>query len=136
VVTTDEAVGVRIDRFGGAGRAALDDDGDAAREPRGVIAERDGLADQRGVDLEDDAVEADGAVVLDLALLFKEKELGEVLRRERDVVGGAGPLLAGRGILQPAMGRVEVLVLDPGPEALIERVERTRVGLEQCGEEL
>ena len=116
--------------------AALHDDGDAAREVRGVVAERDGLADERGVDFEDDAVETDGAVVLDLALLLEEKERGEVLGRERDVVGGAGPLLPRRGVLQPAVRRVEVLVLDPGPEALIERVERAGVGLEQRGQEL
>ena len=74
MVAADEAIGVGIDAVGGADGAALDDDGDAAREVRWVVAQRDGLADQRGVDLEDDAVEADGAVLLDLALLLEEKE--------------------------------------------------------------
>ena len=136
MVAADKAVGVGIDRFRGAGRPPLDDDGDAAREPRGVVAERHGLADERGVDLEDDAVETDGAVGLDLALLLEEEERGEVLGGERDVAGGGGPALAGRGVLQAAVRAVEILVLDPGPEALVERVERARVGLEERGEEL
>jgi hypothetical protein len=86
VVAAHEAIGVGIHTFRRAAGAAVDDDGDAARQPRGVIAQRDGLTDERGVDFEDDAVEADGAIVLDLALLFKEKELGEVLRGQRDLV--------------------------------------------------
>ena len=136
MVTADEAIGIGIDARRGADGAALHDDGDAARQPRRVVAERDGLADERRIDLEDDAVEADGAVLLDLAFLLEEKERREVLRRERDVVGGARPLLARGGILQAAVRRVEVLVLDPGPEALIEGLERARVGLEQRGQEL
>ena len=136
MVAAHEAIGVRIHAFGGADGAALDDDGDTAREPREAVAQRDGLTDQRGVDLEDDAVEADGAIVLDLALLLEEKERGQILCGERDVVGGAGPLLARRGVLQAAMRRVEILVLNPGPEALIERVEGARVGLEQGRQEL
>ena len=131
MVAAHEAIGVGIDAFGGADGATLDDDGDAAREPRRVVAERDGLPDERGVDFEDDAVEADGAILLHLPFLLEEKQLGEVLRGQRDVVGGAGPLLARRGVLQPAVRGVEILVLDPGPEALIERVERAGVGLEQ-----
>lgn len=136
MVTADEAIGVGIDAGGGADGAPLDDDGHAARQACGVVAERDGLADQGGVDLEGDAMEADRAVVLHLALLLEEKELGEILRGQGDVVGGAGPLLAGRRVLQAAVRRVEVLVLNPRPEALIERVERPGVGLEQRGQEL
>lgn len=136
MVAADEAVGIGIDAGGGADGASLDDDRDIAGEARRVIAQRHRLADERGVDLEDDAVEADGAILLDLSFLLEEKERGQVLRGQRDVVGGAGPLLARRGVLQPAVWRVEVLVLDPGPEALIERVERARIGLEQRGQEL
>src|SRR3989304_1588738 len=126
----------RLGAGGGADGAALDDEGDAAGQPRGVVAQRDGLADERGIDLEDDAVEADGAIVLDLALLLEEKELGQGLRGQRHMVGGTGSLLAGRGVLQPAGRGVEILVLDPRREALIECVERARVGLEQRGQEL
>ncbi len=52
----------------------------AAGQARGVIAEGDGLADERGVDLEDHAVETDGPVLLDLALILEENERREVLR--------------------------------------------------------
>ena len=74
--------------------------------------------------------------VLDLALLLEEKEVGEILRRERDVVGGAGPALERRGVLQAAVRRVVILVLDPRPEAAIERVEDARVRVEERGQEL
>ena len=115
--------------------AALVVDLDAAREMARVVPQGDGLADQRGIDLEDDAVETDRAVLLDLALLLEEEEVGEVLRRQRHVGGGAGPLLARGRVLQAAVGRVEVLVLDPGPEPRIERLERLRVVVEQRGQQ-
>jgi len=136
VVAADEAIGVGIDAGGGADGAALDDDRDATGEARRVVAKRHRLADEGGVDFEDDALETDGAVLLHFALLLEEKERREVLRRERDVVGRTGPLLPGRGVLQSPVRRVEVLVLDPRPEPVIDRVERPRVGLEQRGQEL
>jgi hypothetical protein len=133
VVAAHEAIGVDVDALGDGVRAALIVDLDAAGEVAGVVAQGDGLADQRGVDLEDDAVETDGAVLLDLALLLEEEEVGEVLRGERDVRRRARPLLAGRGVVQAAVGRVEVLVLDPGPEPLIEGVQRLGVGPSSVG---
>ena len=78
MVAAHEAIGVGIHAFRSTEGPPVHDDGDAAREPRGVVAERDGLADEGGVDLEDDAVETDGAVGLDLALLLEEKERREV----------------------------------------------------------
>jgi hypothetical protein len=47
------------------------------------MAQVDGLADQRGIDLEDHAMEADGPILLDLALLLEEEEVGQVLGRQR-----------------------------------------------------
>jgi hypothetical protein len=74
VVAAHEAVGVGIDGFGGP------TGGRPGRRPgrracaRRVVAQRDRLADERRVDLVDDAVEADGAVLLDLAFLLEEEE--------------------------------------------------------------
>ena len=136
MVAAHEAIGVGIDRFRGPGRPPLDHDGDAARQAGGVVAERDGLADEGGVDLEDDAVETDGAVGLDLALFLEEEEGREVLRRERDVAGGGGPALAGRRVLQAPVRRVEILVFDPGREPLIQRVQGAGVVVQERGEEL
>lgn len=98
MVAADEAIGVSVHAFGGAGGAAVDDHRDAAREPRGVVAERDGLADERGSDFEDDAVEADGAIVLDLA--FSSKRKSAVRSCVGSVTWGGGPSETGaRGCL-------------------------------------
>jgi hypothetical protein len=73
--------------------AALVPDLDGAAELVGVAAQGDHLADEDGVDLVEDAVEADGAVLVDTALLREEEEAAEVDVGvgQADVGGALGP---------------------------------------------
>ena len=59
MIAPDEAVG--IGELGGLDRATRKEDVDPAGRTGRVVPERDGLADERDVDLVDHAVEADGA---------------------------------------------------------------------------
>ena len=72
VIAADETVGVGIDGLGDRDRLTRHEDLDTAGGAGGVVAERDRLADERGVDFVDDAVETDGAIRLD-PLRFSSK---------------------------------------------------------------
>jgi hypothetical protein len=85
VIASDETVRVGIDGLGGLDRMTGAQDLNAAGGAGRVVAEGDGLADERGVDLIGDAVETDGAVLLDLAFLLEEEDLTQVARGQLDV---------------------------------------------------
>src|SRR6266849_6146945 len=123
VIAPDETVRVGIDGLGGRDRVTGEQDLDAAGGAGRVVAECDGLADERGVDLIGDAVETDGAVLLDFAFLLEEEDLTQVARGQLDVGRGGGPAIDGRGAREAAVRGVVILVFDPGPEPAIERVE-------------
>ena len=103
-----------------------------------TAAQGDGLAHEGRVDLVDDTVQADRAVVLDPALLFEEKQLVEVALRgyEADVVGRHHPAIEGCDAVEPAMRAHVVLALDPGPQAPVERVEALEIARLKQREEL
>jgi hypothetical protein len=135
-VALDEAIGVGIERPGE--RARLLRVPDFNRSPGrcgGIVAQGNVFSDERGIHLIDDAVEAHGAVFLDLALGLEEEDLVEVQGRvwEVHLIGAAGPALQ-RGLpLQGAVGGVVVLAFDPRPEAAVERFEAAGIfGGEAC----
>ena len=136
MIAPDEAVGVGIDGLGGLDGTPRKEDVDTAGRAGRVIAKRDGLAHQGGVDLVDDAMQADGAVLLDFAFLLEEEDLRQVGGRELDVRGAGGPAIDRRRAGQAPMRRVVILVFDPRPEPAIERVEVARVRVSQRGKEL
>ena len=136
VIAPDEAVGVGVDGLGGLDRTTRTQDLDPADGVGRVVAERDGLAHEGGVDLIDDAMEADRAVLLDLAFLLEKEDLTEVAARELDVGGGGGPSINRGRTGEAAVRRVVILVFDPRPQSAIERVEVARVRIRQRGEEL
>ena len=136
MVAAHKAIGVGIDRLGDVQDAVTEDDGDAARGTRRIVAERDGFADERRVDFVHHAAETDGAVLLHLALLLEEEELVEMIGGLRQSAGGRGPARERRFALESAMRRLVVLVLEPGPEAAIQRVETARVPVDERGQEL
>ena len=136
VIAPDETVGVGIDGLGEVDWAARKQDVDTAGGAGGVVAERDGLADERGVDFVDNAVETDGAIGLDLAFLLEEEEVGEIIAGQLDVRGRGGPAVDRRDAVEAAVWRVVILILDPRPETAIEGGEVVRVRLEEGGQEL
>jgi hypothetical protein len=81
-------------------------------------------------------VETDGAIGLDLAFLLEEEEVGEIGAGQRDVRGRRGPAVDRRDAVEAAVGRVVILILDPRPEAAIERGEVVRVRVKEGGQEL
>jgi len=136
VVAAHETVGVGIDRLRRFDHAIAKEDGHAPRASRGVVAQRDDVADQRRVHFVRDAVQTDGAILLDCALLLEEKHVPQFPVWQADVGGRRGPALARGGALQAAVRRVQVFVFDPRPEAPVERVERAGIRLEERGEQL
>ena len=122
MIAADEAVGVGIDGLRRLDRASRKHDVNAAGRAGRVIAERDGLADERGVDFVHDAVEADGAVLLDLAFLLEEEDLRQVGGRELDVRGAGGPAIDRGRAGQAAVRRIVILVFDPRPQPASERL--------------
>ena len=100
-----------------------------------VVAQHHILPHQCGFTLIDDAVEAHGAVLLDLAVDFEEEDLVEVQGkvREAHLIGVTCPALQGSFPVEPTMGGAMVFALDPGPEPAVERLEAAGVlGCEAC----
>ena len=80
---------------------------------RGVEAHDDVVADKGCVDFVKSAVEADGAVFLDLAFGLEEEEIVEVESGvgEANLVGGLRPALERGFAIEPAMRGLVVLAL-------------------------
>lgn len=75
VVGADEAIRAGTDGPGDIDHAIAADDGDAARRAGRIAAERDSLPDNRRIDLVHNTAQADGAVLLQLVLLFSVSRL-------------------------------------------------------------
>src|SRR5713101_1751484 len=131
VIALDEAVGVEVDTLGLLDFAPLEVDVHGPATALRIEAQSDGLADQRGIDLVHDPVQADRAVALDLAFLLEEKQIVEIRSRthEADVLSRHRPAVERSHAVEPLVGVLVVLAFDPGPQPPIERVERGRVGL-------
>ena len=130
VVAADEAVLVEVDALGLLVLAPLEVDVHGTASAGGVEAEQDGLADKRGIDLVDDAEEADGAVPLDLAFLLEEKHLVQFRFRpdQVDVVGGHHPAVERGHTVEARVRAPVILALDPGPQPAVEGVQTQKVG--------
>jgi hypothetical protein len=87
VIAPDKTVRIGIDGLGDVDRPARHEHLDAAGGAGGVVAERDGLADERGLDFIDDAVETDGAIRLDLAFFLEEEQVGDTRPRSTPRAG-------------------------------------------------
>ena len=81
VVPTNEAVGVGVYGFGFLVFASLEVDIDGPATTGGVEAHGDSVSDQASFDLVDDALQADGTVLLNLAVELEEKQFIEVTLR-------------------------------------------------------
>jgi len=74
VVSANEAVGVGVHGFRFLVLASVEVDVDGPSAAGGVETHGDGLADQASLDLVDDALEADGTVLLNFAVELEECE--------------------------------------------------------------
>ena len=81
VVPANEAVGVGVHGLSFLVFASLEVDVDGPAAAGRVEAHGDGLADQASIDLVDDALQADGAVLLNLAVELEEEQFIEVTLR-------------------------------------------------------
>ena len=70
--------------------------------------EGDALADERGIDLEGHAIEGDGAIRPDVALLLGEEVVAEVRVGHAHALGGASPLVGGGFVAEAAVRGVVV----------------------------
>ena len=135
----DAGVGVGVEQGGLAGLLAVvqDRDGSVAGDG-GVVQQDDVLADERGVDLVQGALEADGAVLADTALEAVAEERVEigVGADEADAGGGAGPGVERGFAVEAAVGAEMVLAFAPGGPAGVEGVEAAGVVLAEQGQEL
>ncbi len=95
------------------------------RRLRRVIAQRDGLSDQGGVDLVEVAVQAYGSIFVHAPLCFEQKQVIEIeLRRHPAHVGGAlRPFVQGRQGVDAAVWTSMILAFDPAPQLAVERIE-------------
>ena len=92
------------------------------------------LADQRGVNLGEDGVQADRAILVHQVLVAEAEEpvrvgAAQVFRRR-------GPLVQRRAPVQAAVCALVVLAFQPRAQLGVERGQRARVGLVQVRPEL
>ena len=101
----DEAVGVRIHGPGVLQGLMIMPDLDSTSGRGRIVTQGDPLADQRGIDLVDDAVEADGAVGFDLAHGLEQEQIVEIDTGldEADPLGRGRPVIE-RGSARPGRG--------------------------------
>ncbi|MGC4000009.1 MAG: hypothetical protein QM767_22265 [Anaeromyxobacter sp.] len=92
-----------VDELRVAGALALGPHLHRSAGPRGIEAESDGLADQGGLDLVDVAIETDGPVAGDLALLLLEEEVVDVGAQVADLVGERRPAVEWRRAIEAAV---------------------------------
>ncbi len=141
VVATHEAVGIGVEHAGAFDELALAPDLHAARHGHaGVIAQRDGVADQGGIDFEQGAVQADSVIALHAALgLDLEQDIqidsGAGQAGSRRASGRThGPALERAVAVQAAMRAVVIFALDPGPQAAVQVVQAGGIDVAQSGQ--
>ena len=78
------------------------------------------MADERGVDFEEHAIEGDGAVFGDFSPLFDAKEGRDIIRSASDTSGKPSPAVSGRFSRDATVWRQVVFTLDPGEKAAVE----------------
>ena len=102
----------------------------------GIVAQRHGVADESGVDFEERAVQAHGAIALNAALGLEEEQgiQIEAWAGQAHLLGAHGPAIQRRLILEAAMRRLVILALDPGPQTAIEGLEAVGVGRGEAAE--
>ena len=105
---------------------------------RGIEAQRDLLPDQRRLDLVDDTLEADRAVLMHLAFGLEQEQIVQVQGGlgEAHLLGALRPALQGRFPVEPVMRRLVVLAFDPAPEAAIEGFQALGVGRAEAAQQL
>ena len=135
----DAGVGVGVEQGGlASGLASVQDRNGTVAGDGGIVQQDDVLADERGVDLVEGALEADGAVLADAALEAVAEERVEigVGADKADAGGGAGPGIERGFAVEAAVGAEMVLAFAPGGPAGVEGVEAAGVVLAEQGQEL
>ena len=137
-LTFDKAVGVQIDGACLLQGLVLMPDLDRLAGAAGVIAQRHPFADQGGIDFIDDAVEADGAIGIDLTHGLEQKQRVKIGggADKGDLLGGRRPAIKRRLSAQALVRVVVVFALDPGPKPTVERLEATGIVGAEAAEQL
>ena len=104
----------------------------------GVLQQGHRLAHERGIDLVQGALEADGAVPVHAALELEAKQgvKIDVGPDHPDLACREGPLVKRRVVVEATVGGVVILAFDPRPESAVDRVEAAGVGGAEQGQEL
>ena len=87
---------------------------------RGVIAQRDALADEGGIDFLDGAIETDRAIGVHFTYGFKQEHIVQVGGRveEGDLLGAGRPAIQWCLAAEAVVRGVMVLAFDPGVASL------------------